>query len=59
MSYENPTPYQDAVDLLQAHDGMRFEAVKSLIVAMKLSDIQLITDFALQQERNPWKSTQE
>ena len=57
MNYENPTPYQDAVDLLQAHDGMRFEAVKSLIVAMKLSDIQLITDFALRQERYRCSST--
>ena len=45
------TPFQDAIDLLNTHDGMRFEGVKDLIAKMKYSDIKLITDFCIRRER--------
>jgi hypothetical protein len=51
MKSSSDTPYQDAFDLLNEHDGMRFEGVKGLIAKMKYSDVQLITDFCLNRER--------
>ena len=46
------TPFQDAVNLLNTHDGMRFEAVKDLIMKMHPIDVRQITDFCLRQERS-------
>ena len=45
------TPFQDTIDLLNTHDGMRFEGAKDLISNMRKSDIRLITDFCIRQER--------
>ena len=45
------TPFQDAIDLLNTHDGMRFLGVKDLISKMRKSDIRLIADFCISQER--------
>ena len=39
------TPFQDALDLLQSHDGMRFEAVKDMVHKMSTMDLHLISDF--------------
>ena len=46
------TPFQDAIDLLNTHDGMRFLGVKDLISKMRKSDIRLIADFCISQERS-------
>ena len=48
---ESDTPFQDAIDLLNTHDGMRFEGVRGLISKMRQGDVQLITDFCIKRER--------
>ena len=51
MEDKDALPYKEALDLINSHDGIRFEAVKHLISRMSLMDIKLITNWCLEEER--------